>query len=83
MLYDDILEAQRKRADKETSKKETSKKDAGKLPLVESTSNPRVPVARMLTDADKEALESAREIATMGLTLYCHILNFERPSYTC
>ena len=82
MTYDDILEAQRKRAEKERNKTETSKKDTGELPLVESTQNPRVPVARMLTDADEEALESAREIATMELTQYCHILNFERPTCT-
>jgi len=31
----------------------------------------------MLSDADEEALESGREIAAMGLTEYCHVLNFQ------
>jgi hypothetical protein len=72
MSYEDILEAERRRSVKD------AKTIAGDRIVATETS--RVPVARMLSSAEEEALEARRELAAMGLQDYCHVLNFERET---
>lgn len=65
MSYDDMVEAQRRRDEKE-SRRPLAKK---------STETPRVATAMMLSSADREALEAQREMDTLGLLQYCHVLD--------
>lgn len=73
MSYEDILEAQRKRSERE---KQTSE-NASRALFMNSTSNLEVRTAKMLTDAEEEALESAKGIQLIGSTRYRRILNFD------
>ena len=68
MSHDDKVEAQRKRSEKEAGKTQCSK-------LIQVRS---VPIARLLSSVDEEILEAKREIEGMGLTRFCHVLNFNR-----
>jgi hypothetical protein len=72
MSYGDILEAERRRSVKD------AKKIVGDDIIV--TETPCVPVARMLSSAEEEALDARRELAAMGLRDYCLVLNFEGES---
>lgn len=65
MSYDDIVEAQRRRDEKESRRSLAEK----------STETPRVATAMMLSSADREALEAQREMDTLGLLQYCHVLD--------
>lgn len=65
MSYNDIIEAQRKRCEKQVRRS-----------LHQQPSQIfRAPTARMLSIVGEEVLESEREIEAMGLTQYCHVLN--------
>ncbi|PIA99514.1 hypothetical protein CB0940_02607 [Cercospora beticola] len=68
MSYDDIVEAQRRRSEKEL----------GMAVPHEAVPPFTAPVARMLSEADQEALEAADEIDAMGFAQYCHVLRLER-----
>lgn len=72
MSYVDILEAERRRSQREVKTK--SNKGKGDP----TTQAPQVPVARMLSFADEEVLDARRELVEMGLQGFCHVINFER-----
>ena len=66
MSYNDLVEAQRKRNEKEAGK--SINKPSGQVF--------RAPTTRMLSVVDEEVMQSEREIEAMDLTAYCQILNF-------
>lgn len=67
MSYQDILDAQRRRSEREA--KQTSKNSVPEDEVFQA------PVAQMLSPAAEEALRANQEAASMGLTQFCHIVD--------
>lgn len=67
MSYQDILDAQQKRSEKE------NKKAAKQRMTLEALT---VPVAMMLSDAEAEKIGAVQEIDAMGLRQFCRVLDF-------
>lgn len=72
MCHQDLLDAQRKR-DEKKSRKRVSKRTADVFV---------VPTAQMLSAADQEMMEARQEVADMGLTGFCHVLDLARDVHS-
>ena len=67
MPFNDLVEAQKKRSEKE----------AGTTLQKEPSQMLRAPIARVLSVVNEEILDANGEIEVMGLTQYCRVLNFQ------